>query len=110
MTEARQSMSRESPRRTLAQECLHAGISGAHPTGVVITAVATDGLDSASEAADAVVDSTVVSNENCPTAMDTIINNDAGGHLAARDLLVGTGDTRTNDNNLRHIPVGEGVE
>jgi len=42
--------------------------------------------------------------------MDTIINNDAGGHLAARDLLVGTGDTRTNDNNLRHIPVGEGVE
>ncbi|UPV76721.1 DUF4147 domain-containing protein (plasmid) [Halorussus limi] len=71
---------------------------------VVIASVDTDGIDGASEAAGAIVDTETVGDAK-GEARTALEENDAFPFLAARDALVVTGPTGTNVNDLRVMVV-----
>ena len=79
-------------------------LSGALESSVpaVVAAVDTDGIDGATDAAGAIVDTNMV---NAATASDALSRNDAFPFLENTDDLVRTGATGTNVNDLRILVI-----
>ncbi|WP_255148673.1 glycerate kinase type-2 family protein [Halorarius halobius] len=73
------------------------------PEGVVAASVDTDGRDGSTGAAGAVVDAETV--DDVAAARAALADNDALGYLSEREVLVETGATGTNVNDLRVLVV-----
>jgi len=73
------------------------------PDGVVCASVDTDGSDGATDAAGAIVDSETV--ENQMAARGALLENDAVSVLEGAGVLIETGSTETNVNDLRVLVV-----
>ena len=71
--------------------------------GVVVAAIDTDGIDGASDAAGALLDSSMV---DVHRARDALAANDSGTYLAEAGAQIVTGATGTNVNDLRVLVVG----
>ncbi|ADJ15897.1 Hydroxypyruvate reductase [Halalkalicoccus jeotgali B3] len=71
--------------------------------GIALTAVDTDGIDGATDAAGAVVDGESVSDPE--TARAALAENDVYPYLEERDSLIETGATGTNVNDLRVLVI-----
>lgn len=74
------------------------------PEGAVLVSVDTDGRDGSTDAAGAIVDTDTV--DDSEAARDALAANDVYPYLDERDVLVRTGSTGTNVNDLRVLLVG----
>lgn len=86
------------------QEFALATALGVASDDVLVTAIDTDGIDGATDAAGAVLDRGVV--EDPGVARTALANNDVYPYLDERDCLLRTGHTGTNVNDLRLLLVG----
>jgi hydroxypyruvate reductase len=72
--------------------------------GVVVAAVDTDGIDGATDAAGAIVDSDTATPDT--VAREALDQNDVEPFLAKKDALIRTGPTGTNVSDLRVVVIG----
>ena len=85
------------------QECALAAAGSGLPRDAAFACVDTDGIDGASEHAGALVDAETV--DDPAVARTALRENDAGGYLEGRNVLIRTGPTGTNVNDLRVLVV-----
>lgn len=74
-------------------------------TDIVVAAVDTDGVDGATDAAGAIVDSNTATPD--AVAREALDRNDVEPFLAKKDALVQTGPTGTNVSDLRVVVIGD---
>jgi hydroxypyruvate reductase len=74
-------------------------------TDIVVTAVDTDGIDGATDAAGAIIDSNTATPD--AVAREALDRNDVEPFLAKKDALVQTGPTGTNVSDLRVVVIGD---